>query len=111
MEVSPLLADMQAMMAAAKGQAASLPPHPPAPSENKPAAANFGQMLESALDRINEMKIQSADTSMAFQRGDHGVELHDVMITSQKASLSFEMASQVRNKVVGAYKELMSMQV
>ncbi len=39
-----------------------------------------------------------------------GVEVHDALIASQKASMAFELALQVRNKAVGAYQQMMGMQ-
>ena len=43
--------------------------------------------------------------------GDESVNLADTMVAMQKASLSFESVVQVRNKVLSAYQEVMSMSV
>ncbi|MES2934461.1 MAG: flagellar hook-basal body complex protein FliE, partial [Pseudomonadota bacterium] len=42
---------------------------------------------------------------------DDSVNLSDVMISMQKASISFQATVQVRNKLVSAYQEMMNMQV
>ncbi|MFN6886260.1 flagellar hook-basal body complex protein FliE, partial [Proteus mirabilis] len=47
----------------------------------------------------------------AFTLGTPGVELNDVMVDMQKSSISLQMGVQVRNKLVAAYQEIMSMQV
>jgi flagellar hook-basal body complex protein FliE len=39
-----------------------------------------------------------------------GVDVHEAMIATQKADIAFELALQVRNKAVGAYQQMMSMQ-
>ena len=46
-----------------------------------------------------------------FTLGEPGVALNDVMTDMQKASVSMQMGIQVRNKLVAAYQEVMSMQV
>ena len=47
----------------------------------------------------------------AFQRGDPGVELPQVMLEMQKASVSFRALTEVRNRLVSAYQEIMNMQI
>jgi flagellar hook-basal body complex protein FliE len=49
--------------------------------------------------------------SLSYASGDESVDLGDVMVSMQKASLSFEAVVQVRNKVLSAYQEVMSMSV
>ena len=74
-------------------------------------SGGFADALQTSLERINQLQVESGDKSRAFQAGEPGVELHDVMITSQKASIAFEMGKQVRNRLVTAYKDIMNMQV
>ena len=49
--------------------------------------------------------------SKRFQMGDDSVNLSDVMISMQKASIQFQATAQVRNKLVQAYHDIMNMQV
>ena len=49
--------------------------------------------------------------SSAFEIGKTGVDLTDVMIASQKATVSFQALTQVRNKLVQAYQDIMQMPV
>ncbi|MCQ6261722.1 flagellar hook-basal body complex protein FliE [Alcanivorax sp. MM125-6] len=74
-------------------------------------SGGFTDALQSSLERINQLQMESGDKARAFQAGEPGVELHDVMITGQKASVAFEMGKQVRNRLVTAYKDIMNMQV
>ncbi len=71
----------------------------------------FSEALQSSLERINEMQMESGAKAKAFQAGEPGVSLHDTMITGQKASIAFEMGVQMRNRLVSAYKDVMNMQV
>jgi flagellar hook-basal body complex protein FliE len=72
---------------------------------------SFADVLKSNLDSVNSMQ-QSADSlGRRFAIGDDSVNLSDVMIATQKASISFQAAVQVRNKLVSAYHDIMSMQV
>ncbi|MCM2971603.1 flagellar hook-basal body complex protein FliE [Larsenimonas suaedae] len=72
---------------------------------------SFAGMLKSSIDRIDGMKQAANAKAEAFERGDPGIGINDVMIDMQKSSVSFEMGVQVRNRLMSAYKEIMSMQV
>ncbi|MCX2780125.1 flagellar hook-basal body complex protein FliE [Microbulbifer thermotolerans] len=71
----------------------------------------FADALHESLAKINQLQNASGEISRAFQSGEPGVALHDVMIASQKASIAFEMGVQVRNRLVTAYKDIMNMQI
>ncbi len=75
------------------------------------AANDFGNLLKSSLDSVNELQSQSGELKVAFERGDTNVSLAEAMIASQKADLSFRAMSEVRNKLVTAYQEIMNMPV
>ena len=47
----------------------------------------------------------------AFDANDPNVNLQEVMVSLQKANLSFQTMVQVRNRLVNAYQEIMNMQV
>lgn len=71
----------------------------------------FGDLLANAVNSVNDTQLKSAELSTAFQQGDPSVSLSQVMIQSQKASVSFQALTQVRNKVVQAYEDVMKMPV
>jgi flagellar hook-basal body complex protein FliE len=72
---------------------------------------SFGTMLEQAVNKVNEVQKNSANMSKAYEMGDPNIDISDVMVASQKASVSFQSMVQVRNKLIDAYKDVMNMPV
>jgi flagellar hook-basal body complex protein FliE len=72
--------------------------------------SNFGDMLKSAINTVNEVQKQSDVEIQKLMTGETE-DLHTTMIAVQKADLSFQTMMQVRNKIVQAYQEIMRMQV
>jgi len=84
----------------------------PARAAAAPAAgADFAAMLKNSIDGINGSQLESTRLAREFELGTPDVNLNDVMISMQKASLSFQEMVQVRNKLVSAYHDIMNMQV
>lgn len=77
----------------------------------KADGADFGSLLKNAVSAVNETQMKAGEMSRAFELGDESVDLPQLMVTMEKASISFEAMKQVRNKMVEAYKEIMSMTV
>ncbi|RJX67494.1 flagellar hook-basal body complex protein FliE [Vibrio sinensis] len=73
--------------------------------------ADFGELLNHAINNVNQLQKSSGNLQTRFDRGDENVSLSDVMIARNKSSVAFEATIQVRNKLVEAYKELMNMPV
>jgi len=82
-----------------------------APATQPAAAPGFGDMLKSNLDAVNEAQQASTDLKMGFVAGTTDASLAEVMIASQKADLSFRAVTEVRNKLITAYQEIMNMPV
>lgn len=78
---------------------------------NSAHGVDFAQVLKSTLDQVNESQNNAKQLSDSFSMGDDSVNLSDVMIAMQKASISFQTSVQVRNKLVSAYRDIMTMQV
>jgi flagellar hook-basal body complex protein FliE len=82
---------------------------------NKPPVSNdsgdFAAMLKQSIDTVNQTQKQSTKLATAFETGQSDVSLAEVMVASQKASVSFQAMLQVRNKLVDAYKDVMSMPI
>lgn len=72
--------------------------------------SNFQQLFEQTLAETNQKKVQAHEMQDGLATGEHR-KLHETMIASQDASLSFKMVTQVRNKVVDAYKAIWRMPV
>lgn len=81
----------------------------PAAPAGAGSAAPFAGALKSALDGVDALQQQAAAAVDGLLRG-NGVEIHDAMIATQKADMSFELALAVRNKAVAAYQQVMGMQ-
>lgn len=75
----------------------------------KAGAAPFAGLLKSAIGNVQGLENQAASKVEGLMTG-QGVDVHQAMIATEKADLSFEMALAVRNKAVSAYQQMMQMQ-
>lgn len=71
----------------------------------------FATLLKEAINQVNTHQTTANDLRTRYEMGDPNVDLVNVMIASQKASVSFEAMAQVRNKLVTAYQEVMRMPI
>lgn len=71
----------------------------------------FGKVMGQALNQVNNYQQEASSLAQSYELGTEGVDLTRVMIASQKASISFQAALQVRNKLVNAYQEVMNMPI
>ncbi|NKE05278.1 flagellar hook-basal body complex protein FliE [Bacillus selenatarsenatis] len=74
------------------------------------AQKSFSSVLKQSIENLNKAQLQSDAMTEKLARGEN-VDLHQVMIASQKASITLQATMEVRNKVVEAYQEMMRMQV
>ncbi len=82
---------------------------PGAPGEA--GAVDFAQVLQTALKDVSSAQQEARAMAQQFSAGDPDVNLQDVMVNLQKASLSFQQMVQVRNRLVSAYQDIMNMPV
>ena len=88
-------------------------------AQGKPAAdtgtvapgADFAQVLQNTIEQVNQAQQDAQKMAEDFASGKENVNLQDVMINLQKASLSFQQMVQVRNRLVSAYHDIMNIQV
>ena len=73
-------------------------------------AASFADTMAGALKDVNAGQVQAGKLSEAYERGET-VDIAKVMLARQQASVGFEATLQVRNKLLSAYKDIMSMPV
>lgn len=71
----------------------------------------FSDVLMDSVKSLNETQVTAQAQTEKFMLGDPNVSLNDVMVGMQKSSLSLNLGVQVRNKLVSAYQEIMSMPV
>jgi flagellar hook-basal body complex protein FliE len=69
----------------------------------------FARLLKQGIDSVNSTQSKAADLATKFERGVPGVELPQVMLEMQKANVSFRALTEVRNKFIDAYREIMNM--
>lgn len=78
-------------------------------NETNPKDAGFADMLKSFCQTVNT-KINTADRKMeAFATG-QPMDIHEVVIATEKADLSLKFLIQIRNKLLDGYQEIMRMQ-
>ena len=77
---------------------------------NTDSAGNFGTTMEKALDSVADAQKLAATTTKNFELGIEN-DLTKVMINQQISSLGFQLTLNTRNKVLSAYKDIMSMPV
>ncbi|MCG8323972.1 MAG: flagellar hook-basal body complex protein FliE [Thiotrichales bacterium] len=102
--VSQLIAEMRIMAQQAQGN-----------TQNQAASqatnSDFVNLLKSSIDKVSETQKQAGNMAERFELGDKSVDLAEVMVNLQKANVSFQAMTQVRNRLVSAYKEIMNMQI
>jgi flagellar hook-basal body complex protein FliE len=102
LEMTNLLRDMQGMAQKATG----------AEMEGVTVEkTSFQKILGKAINNVGSLQQQSETMQTSYELGSKEFSLADVMVATQKANLSFQALSQVRNKLVSAYKEIMNMPV
>ena len=74
------------------------------------APASFADTMTSALKDVNAGQVQASKLSESYERGET-MDIAKVMLARQQASVGFEATLQVRNKLLSAYKDIMSMPV
>ena len=75
-----------------------------------PLGPTFGQVLQNAIGEVNQAQMRAGDLSSRFAAGEP-IDVHQVMIAAQEASVALNLAIQVRNKLVDGYQELMRVSV
>jgi len=102
---------IEQMLSALRTTAAQASGKPAA--DNTPAAggADFAQILQSSIDKVNQTQQGANQMAEKLAAGDTSQNLHEVMIALQSASVSFQEMVQVRNKLVTAYQDVMNIQV
>ncbi|MFZ4535681.1 flagellar hook-basal body complex protein FliE [Propionivibrio sp.] len=102
--IDQMLSVLRATAAQAGGRVAE--------AQSTPAGgADFAQILQNSIAQVNQTQQQAEGMAANFAAGDGNANLHEVMISLQKASISFQEMVQVRNKLVTAYQDMMNMSV
>ena len=102
MNINRVLAEMRALAAEAGHKT---------DNANSAEQADFGALLKESIDKVNETQQAAKAAAESFEAGDPNADLTEVMIAMQKASVSFKAMTEVRNKLVDAYREIMNMPI
>lgn len=102
--INQVLAQMRVMAAQAGVETA-------APTAAPATGGSFAELMQDSIQDVNAAMVESKAMATAFEMGDPDTSLTDVMVASSRASLQFQAMTEVRNKVLTAYQEIMSMQV
>jgi len=103
MQINQVLAEMRALQARAGGN-----PESPAAAAQP---SDFANLMKNTVDHIASMQSQATALANSYEAGDKSVDLTKVMLEVQKAGLAFRAMTEVRNKLVDAYQQVMNMSV
>jgi len=101
--INQVLAQMRTMAASAASESR--------PAVDEAGGAQFADLMKNAITEVNDASQASKAMQRALEAGDPSVSLAEVMVTAQKASLQFAGLTEVRNKLLNAYQEVMNMSV
>lgn len=104
MGIDRVLMQMRVLAAQAQGVQA-------APEAAPQGGVNFSELLGNSIDAVNATQKASGDLKTHFEMGDQSVSMVDIAIASEKAKISFTAMTEVRSKLVEAYKDVMSMPI
>lgn len=103
-----LLNQMRMLAARAEGLSSNGSPRP---IGDAAPAQGFGQVLANQLQEVSRLQQTSSNLATRFESGDPSVDIAEVMVAMQRSQIGFQAVTQVRNKLVAAYQEIMNMPV
>ncbi len=106
MEINKVLTQMRALSGSM-----GLPEANVVPAAAAGPNSQFGQVLAKSISAVNDQQAVANNLVTGFQTGTGTASIAEVMVAMQKASLSFTAMTQVRNKLVDAYQEIMNMPI
>lgn len=102
--VSQVLAQIRSLQA----QAANAAPRTQ-PATGATTQSGFAVALKSAIGEVNGAQQDATRLQQSFALGDRDVELSSVMLATAKAQVQFKAMTEVRNRLVAAYQDIMNM--
>ena len=102
--VDQVLAEMRRLTEVAQSTPAEL-------DKSQSTGGDFASLLKQSVDEVNSLQQTAGKMRDAFSAGDPSVDVTEVMVALQKAGVAFQAMTEVRNRLVSAYQEIMSMQV
>lgn len=105
MEIDRVLAQIRSLSTQMR------PAAPQAAAAQGSGESQFATLLKQGIDQVNQSQQRATELADAFSRGAPGVELPQVMVQMEKASVSFRALTEVRNRLISAYQDIMNMQM
>jgi flagellar hook-basal body complex protein FliE len=105
MEIDRVLAQIRSLSSQLQPKAAQQPAAPTS------GPSDFAALLRQGIDQVNQSEQTASQLADAYTRGTPGVELPQVMVQMQKASVSLRALTEVRDRLVSAYTDIMNMQM
>lgn len=82
---------------------------PKAENPTKKALDSFSNVLNETIENVNNLQQNASTAIEKFVAGE--IDIHDVMVETEKAGVALQLTMQLRNKALEAYQEIMRMQV
>lgn len=104
--------DVNSLLSQMRQMSASMPmPEIASRSVVPSQGGDFGALLKQSIAAVGQNQMEAGKLAAGFERGDAGADLGRTMVAVQKADLSLRAMTEVRNKLVDAYKDIMNMPV
>ena len=112
MQINSILSQIRTMSTQVQGLSNGIGAiRPEALKAHQAQPGSFANVLKGGIEQVHQAQQSATDLAGKFERGVPGVELPDVMLEMQKASVSFRALTEVRNRFVSAYQEIMNMPI
>ena len=79
-------------------------------SDGEKPSVDFAKMLSDAVEKVNSLQKNADQMANDFALGKIS-NIHDVIIEAEKASVALKLTTEVRDKIIEAYREIMRMQL
>ena len=79
-------------------------------SAKSPSSAGFGELVGEHLSQLQALEQDAASQAQAVATG-ASADLAGALLSVERADLALQLTTQLRNKAVEAYQEVMRMQV
>jgi flagellar hook-basal body complex protein FliE len=104
LEISQVLSQMRALQARASGVSVESAQPVGEPSD-------FANIIKGQIDGVASLQNNATALANAYESGDKSADITKVMLEVQKAGLAFHAMTEVRNKLIDAYTQVMNMPV
>ena len=111
MAIDQVLAQIRAMSSQVRLDAPRPTPLTAPGAQPASGASAFASILKQGIDAVNQSEQRANGLADAFSRGVPGVSLPQVVLQMEKASVSFRALTEVRNRLISAYQDIMNMQM